>query len=234
MKKVNFLRAAALAFLVFILISSKGAKAGCGGVCISGSENIWVYVDTLYVTWGESVSLYAKYETCCADRFLYSGMQGTVLIWFRNGIPFDTTSQSDIKGNYQGYYVTELSVSKPGTYKVFFIGFEGESYRCGKVTVIDTSGAILKEKSLPQIGFSISPNPTTDGKLFLEGVSSEGSKTLQVFNLLGELIAVLPYENNGKIELSLAGHPAGIYIVLLRTGAGVVSRKVFYHAETVN
>lgn len=63
------------------------------------------------------------------------------------------------------------------------------------------SGATLSDSAPPldNSNISIKPNPVTEGKLFIEGLSVVGGRTIQIFNLRGEQVypakESLPYTN---------------------------------------
>ncbi|RIH64243.1 T9SS C-terminal target domain-containing protein [Mariniphaga sediminis] len=74
----------------------------------------------------------------------------------------------------------------------------------------------------------IYPNPAHSGFTFEAGQEID-PENIRVFNLIGqEVQAKLGNHRNKKIQIDLSGNIPGVYFVRLKTGEGMVSKKVTY------
>ena len=230
MNKVNFLRVSGIVITaLYLMLSQKANAAGCTGVCIykdSSTTNQSPLVDTLYKSPGQTAAIYAKYNGAC--KIVVSNLN---LIWYLNGAPYDTTAPSDAVFDGIWTYTTMLPVTTPGTYEVYFHDYAGmANYSCGKIVVIESNTTTtVKKNNESHFNLTIFPNPTSDGRFLVNEFSGVERSTIQVFNSLGELINLVPSEYNGKTELSLAGHSAGLYVVKISNGGETMSKKILYY-----
>ncbi len=85
------------------------------------------------------------------------------------------------------------------------------------------------ESNNRSIALTASPNPIIDQVAINWNSSLEGNYQLQVFDLAGKLVQQqqgLQYAGYNTHELSLAGQPAGIYIIRLFSGTNTQTIKV--------
>lgn len=116
------------ATLLFFCTYGSQVNAGCTGICISSDPAGLVNADTLNLS-GGSVNVYAHYNGACA-------MIGfDTLVWFRDGLPFDTTTSADAVFNGVWTYTTTISINSPGVYTVFPIQFITPTTQCGSILV---------------------------------------------------------------------------------------------------
>jgi hypothetical protein len=116
----------------------------------------------------------------------------------------------------------------------YWIAFEGVSkYGYGvmldDITVADREAfnAIpLVKGSVPAV--EIYPNPASDNLT----VAGESIQQAAVYNLLGQTVAIVPFDGEKRREINVRDYPSGIYIVKVTGRDGVaVSRRVFVSHE---
>ena len=163
--------------MVIIFSNNHTAIAGCGGICITTQQD-WhsIGVDSVYLDEnGGLVTMYAYYNSCC-ELTMNTSNPNMQLIWYKDGVPFDTTNIYDVMLISPGMYSTTFTVNTAGLYEVFFINFQGATAACGKVYVLNTeethSIPTLESTTKPlasledeeaRIGIRIYPNPTSEG-----------------------------------------------------------------------
>ena len=95
------------------------------------------------------------------------------------------------------------------------------------VSGTDFTMLLTATENLPENSFTLYPNPT-DGKIMLD-FGSQPIKLLEisVLNSIGSPVLLKKVQKViQKEELDLSDKPAGIYLLLLKTETGLVSRKV--------
>jgi hypothetical protein len=114
------------------------------------------------------------------------------------------------------------SGSVPGTYTVTFnpIGFCIEPSMDTIVIAECTPTTLLEKESLP---FLVYPNPSTD-RLRVELAAKHGDWALQLMDNQGRLVRSFVHTDDRWVEFSVAGLPAGIYLLHLQS-----ERQSFAH-----
>jgi len=76
---------------------------------------------------------------------------------------------------------------------------------------------------------SASPNPLSDrGRIQVANAGTAARLQVQVYNLSGAPVKSLQFIENGQ-QADLAGLPAGVYILQVRTGNKTFTKKVVKH-----
>lgn len=223
--------------LVLFICNHQNSFAGCGGVCITtlADNNYSDLIDTAYLDQNSGVvNLFATYNSCCQS--LFSSQNPTMkLVWYKDGLPIDTTDIYDANSSVVGLYTTTFSVILPGIYEVFFIDFQGANFSCRKVQVMRTqelgmAPAIASNTTnsleIPEErnNYRIYPNPTTEGFVYIDQVANIHS--IEVYNVGGlKLISIKP---NGSeiVTIHTAELKPGLYIVRIDNGKSITNEKI--------
>jgi hypothetical protein len=106
------------------------------------------------------------------------------------------------------------------------------SFICNETLVCGTNDSIVDFSIDPNAtnihelgtyGTKIYPNPSTS---IINIESDENIKTIQLTNLIGEVVILKSGLNSNKIEISKNNLPAGIYILTISTAKGPITKKV--------
>jgi gliding motility-associated-like protein len=244
--KAQTLGPAAMLLLIFLsLFASSRSYAGCGGVCISTApysstgSNQTIHIDT-----GDNITLYAKYDGCCAALFGNNAVVG----WYLNNSLIATTTVAMNNGGYNSSH--QLAVSQPGNYTVTFgsaaTDSAGAYYNpCGRVTITnsalpmpapgaDNTAAPADDLViLDNTGFFIPGAFTPDGNgvndLFkpVYTTAAPSDYCLQIFDKMGNLVFETRDASEGWDGRVRSGRPAqvDIYIWKIEHGNSIVSMQ---------
>lgn len=223
--------------LVLFVCNNQNSFAGCGGVCLTThADNTYSdLIDTAYLDQNSGVvNLFATYNSCCQSIFTYQNPT-MKLVWYKDGLPIDTTDIYDANSSVAGLFTTTFSVTQPGIYEVFFIDFQGANHSCRKVQVLKTeelgmapaiasntsnSSAIPEEES----NYRIYPNPTTDGFIYIDHVAN--IRTIEVYNVGGQQLISITPNGSEMITINTAELKQGLYIVRIDNGRSVTNEKI--------
>ena len=105
----------------------------------------------------------------------------------------------------------------------------------GCIIRTDNFGLGLKEASLPQPGFSVYPNPTSNGfqDIALTGLTPQSTCEITLFDLQGKQVQQVysGRTENSELQLrvDLRDLAAGSYVYRVQTEMGVIQKKVLVH-----
>jgi len=99
----------------------------------------------------------------------------------------------------------------------------GELTQCPEIVVIP---GVPKNKGI--LALQVYPNPATDG-ITVELVNSLGAVSVDLFDLTGRLIVEQSFRNRGRLSISLAGVPPGVYLLKVSAGEETSMVKVVKH-----
>ena len=124
-----------LIILAFAAIFISNVNAGCTGVCLHKDTIATVSgaSDTVVISPSSSTTIFASYNGACA---LMMASTNVTLIWFKDGLAFDTTNASTTFFDGVWEYTSPLTVNSSGVYTVYFMGFESPINQCGQVVVL--------------------------------------------------------------------------------------------------
>jgi hypothetical protein len=237
------------AIFVFIF-PYKTITAGCDGVCISTDTLIKsryynsLDQDTIYINKGFSTNLYAVVISACHSIFTRVDSNGFYLnyvdlVWYKNGLPFDTTRQ--YTGN-QNKYLHQLIVSDTGIYTVIPAGYDPLHFSwCSSVHVIfkkdKNANSSTTQNSFSNVvnannfagdgSINIFPNPFSDKIKITINPEYQSSKLI-LYNTLGmKIFEIATNEKKGIIELQLPREQisSGIYLYQLMDANNDVMKK---------
>lgn len=218
---------------IFTLFFSK-VNAGCGGPCISTTlhSTLFSSQDTVVMNTGDSTTLYSEFNSCCSS-LLGSNIK---IVWWRNGIAFDTTDLWTIEIS-TGNYIHELNVTAAGIYQTTFIGYSlSSSYNinCGSVFVKindDTSALIPTANNNPSPDINIYvvevfPNPFEENTT-IKINSSLLNPSIIIFDILGENVMKATKINDTEFLIERNGASAGIYFFqIISNGKKIKTGKI--------
>ncbi len=81
------------------------------------------------------------------------------------------------------------------------------------------------QKAIDNRMISVYPNPVTSGKVFVESISGEEIKAIEVFDLNGTLLRALT-PNQSKIEVEVSSLTGGVYFVRMHTEGATESKMI--------
>lgn len=129
---------------------------------------------------------------------------------------------SPVGGTYSGPGVTgnqfDPSVAGQGTWNIVYSYTDGNGCTNTATQQITVDLCTGMNFSVNGNGIAIYPNPS-DGI-----ITVEGSGEVTIVNLLGEKVAETTI--SGKTQIDLGQVPEGIYILHLKTGTGLITRKI--------
>lgn len=114
-----------------------------------------------------------------------------------------------------------------GTYTVTLIAQNSSGSDTTTVVVTINACVGIATNNLPELEFTVVPNPG-DGhfELFISGNSTD-SYTMQVFDTPGKLVKSLAVKAANRMEINLSGLPAGVYFLKITgNGASAVKRLI--------
>ena len=196
--------------LLIGLFFNANLYAGCTGVClhkdtiaaVSGAS------DTVVISPSSSTTIFASYNGACA---LMMASTNVTLIWFKDGIAFDTTNASNTFFDGVWEYTSPLTVSSSGVYTVYFMGFESPINQCGQVVVLNGTGESEPNRAVNSSfkDFTIFPNPSNDVITIKSNYSND---QFDLLNHLGEKLLQFNV-SNGQSNFSIAHLDTGIYFL---------------------
>lgn len=216
-----------------IFFFSSNAKAGCTGVCIGidstdTETTLHLYAtDTVYASNG--VRIFSHYNGSCYTLMQSNNVQ---LVWFRNGLPYDTTDNSDARYDGIWTYTTGITVTQPGLYQVYFSNFIQPGYECRSVLVMAGSDpAVTGISSFDFAGdqFTIFPNPASGGQFSIQSEKGTHFTSIHAYNAQGKEMTVYGIRTGENTsDYILLNAEAGMYLVSFTTEAGMtVTKKIF-------
>lgn len=185
--------------------------------------------DTICFDDGDPVPIYAVHLYNFTTYFNDPVRQ---LIWTRDGIPFDTTNQSQSIFDGSIYYVTTLWVTEPGNYQVWYFTPNHQLMQFGQVSIIpcnldimpSETGQTSIEIDMEEDQFRLFPNPSANGYAMIE--SNLDMVHVECFDYGGKKIFDLHPNGESSIYINTSGWKSGIYIVQLLTTKGILREKL--------
>ncbi|RZL15925.1 MAG: T9SS type A sorting domain-containing protein [Hymenobacter sp.] len=134
--------------------------------------------------------------------------------WYRNGTLLGgATAQT---------YVVNTN-TQPGSYSVVVTNAGGCASPASTASVVTATA-----QATAAAGLDLYPNPTPDGRVWLQRPRSAFATTLDVRNMLGETVrsCSLPASDGTAQEVDLHQLPAGVYVLLLAGADGPLARRL--------
>jgi hypothetical protein len=208
--------------LTLTLVSYQQVSAKCGGACISIDSigNSIHQTDTAYLKAGDLLKIYAKYDQNCMYLIAPQFPQ-MELVFYRNGIPFDTTSIEDATYDNIWTWYTHIYIDQPGLYEVYFIGYYQPDYPCKKILVLDESEevsqgplpAAMENHSNTGMDFMIYPNPSKDGIIHIAGKELEYATKIEVLDVAGSKVFDAMPNSGGTLQIPTENFHRGLYMI---------------------
>lgn len=221
--------------LVIALASWQQVSAKCGGACISIDSigNSFSQMDTAYLKAGDLLKIYAKYDNNCM-MMLSSQYPNMELVFYRDGVAFDTTSIEDAKFDNIWTWYTHINIDQPGLYEVFFIGFYQPNYPCRKILVLDknediSSGhvpAAVENNTGSGMNFMIYPNPSYDGFINIAGKELEYATRVEIMDVAGAKVFDAMPNSGNTLQIPTENFHKGLYIVRIESQGKSFIQKV--------
>ncbi|MEI6487942.1 MAG: T9SS type A sorting domain-containing protein [Bacteroidota bacterium] len=173
--------------------------------------NDTAYIEVLLSKWN-SITLSRNYVGI-GNKFIFAG---TISSWTPFSIPLNY-----LNGNFPDSALIMMSSSS---------GHNAANYVANDYLYVDDlafSGSVPAgiDELTQNTNITISPNPTT-GELRIQDLEL-GIKTVNVYNVLGELVQSLKLESlKLEVVIDVSRWKAGVYFVEVETEKGVVRRKV--------
>jgi hypothetical protein len=220
-----------LVLLICVTIPSNQLLAGCAGLCLSldststpGSSTL---EDTTYIQNGSSAKIYAIYNNAC--KMILEGANPQMqLVWYKDGITYDTTSLVNATYDNIWTYYTQFYATEPGLYEVYFMGFYQPNSPCRKIRVIENSeqigGAISGIEENGETHVKLYPNPSFNGIIYVE--TTESIMQVEILDISGMKIQDVMGGNNYNLVINTTTMRKGMYLVRIYQSTGVVTRKV--------
>ena len=83
----------------------------------------------------------------------------------------------------------------------------------------------IKEHTAPPLDLNLYPNPASSS-LYIDFATSQKNVTIEVFDMLGNLIQGFQYNELGKYAVLLINTlQSGVYLVKIQSADGFVNRK---------
>lgn len=165
--------------------------------CVAGSEN--------YFCWSQC---YGNLPACDSE---YSQFPDMVDPQWGDFLPINAGSSWPADGNFFGAYYVPLGYTGSTLYR--YVAFDGSNPNDSAYVDIqfDITVGVEKIKNNANIS-SIFPNPATDEASILYEFTSEADATLEVYNMIGELVEKIPMVGReGITVVNTANLDAGIY-----------------------
>jgi len=99
-----------------------------------------------------------------------------------------------------------------------------QDYTVFKQSIAQCAGLTPTEEPKPA-SLLLYPNPTSS-ELFIDGLPPEGNYDYTIYNYQGQLLRTGQVQGAPPPSLSLAGLPAGLYLLRLQAGKAVLTRRV--------
>lgn len=212
------------------LCCGKFVYAGCTGLCLS-LDSIGDYnpnsIDTAYLPPGGNVKIFATYNEAC-HMIMEAQMR---LVWYKDGLPFDTTDISDATFDNIWTYYTQYFIYEPGLYEIYFIGFYQPNYPCKKIRVLKENNAAaenpsagLEETKQNEDGILIYPNPSYEGVLYIN--SKKSVAQVELFDINGIKVLDMIVEQNNLVTLNTHSYKKGLYLLRISGNGDISTKKV--------
>jgi hypothetical protein len=222
--------------LILLLLLQNSAKAGCGGVCLGrdATQNPLVPIDSCYLDQNDGfITLYATYNSCCTALF----GQNIQLVWYKDGVPFDTTEANQAVEIETGLFTTWFEAHSPGLYEVYFMNFQGANYTCGRVHIFKTPGVQSSSAQQHSVNtasiennnsyeVTLYPNPSSDGNIAISYTGNIEIQKIELYDVTGIIALSYIPTSSTPIQLPTGNYRKGMYIVRLYTSKGTLNRKL--------
>lgn len=228
-------------FIFFALLSfsfSNSATAGCGGVCIHIDPNLPMAYgygktecDTVLVSPGGEVTLYATYNGACEQIFIDT----TIVNWYRDDV-FIGSSTGVMISTWR--YTATFKVTEPGNYTVAFGNAQAGPYNpdatCRSVEVITVPMLDSEpvEKAIEAIGkegdLNVFPNPAEDKITVSTKVPSQQLITTTIIDYSGKKVKRVAEKAEGDYNTTILINDLapGIYFYSVKTNTGTRKGKM--------
>lgn len=134
--------------------------------------------------------------------------------WYLNGVLIPGATGQSITATAAGTYTVRATV---------VVG--GRSY----VTAMSAPVAITvlaAQHALPGTSLTVAPNPTPDGRVSITLTNYPQPVALTVLDALGRSVAHAAAPVSGTMAIDLSALPAGLYLLQVRAGAGLETRRI--------
>lgn len=205
-----------IAILIIVIAFAPDLKAGCTGLCISSDQAGTMNQDTLDLSAGP-VNIYAHYNGACA----LIGFD--TLVWFRDGLPFDTTTSADAVFDGVWTYTTTIQITVSGVYTVYPIQFIVATTQCGEINVMNGSitGISDQVKNVHASEYSMYPNPAKGDEVFISYPNGTTITEIKMFDMTGKNCPInIYYSDDTKITIRTSDMKGGTYIITVIDSAG--------------
>ncbi|WP_343663405.1 T9SS type A sorting domain-containing protein [Chryseobacterium mucoviscidosis] len=207
---------------------------------ICGSK-LYILKDKLYVTDGinqpvalDNGSHAFKNFNCVNDNlFFLNNQYQDYKIWTSNGTvsgtyPFNLYANGHLIGNNESIYKL-ASTNDKLFYLANFYNTDVLKESGGEVYIVDINAQNLGSEDVVQnsikgSGFIVFPNPTAD---IINIQSKDGNRIddVKIYDLSGKLF-VTALSNNYNLQLNINDLIKGVYVMVIRTGNTVVTKKI--------
>ncbi len=216
----------------------------CIGHDFSPSTGITL-TDNWFVSPGFSITNGGKLDSI---RYKFTGFSvpdigDTVAVYLLNGSPDPAAATSktlliDFRGNEylaDDTYRIKSDITLPPSNGLSYLAIRYRNTDCSSkwLTVyfdnIAISGSTVGlNESGNHKNLSVYPNPTKDGKFYLD--YSGKPTSIQVLNILGQLVQNVSVVDNtiNKAAVDLSNQVKGIYLIVVRDGEAYYTQKVVY------
>jgi hypothetical protein len=90
---------------------------------------------------------------------------------------------------------------------------------------LSLAGVGIKQNSIPQLDLKLYPNPA-NSNVYVEFAANQKNVTIEVFDMLGNLVQGLQYSELGKYAIIPVNNlQSGVYLVKIQSAEGFVNRK---------
>ena len=227
-----------IAGLVIVLSNNQFVIAGCQNVCLSLDSAVYNPNDTTYIESGGNVRIFARYNGAC--RLIMEGANPTMqLVWYKDGVPYDTTTLTDATYDNIWTYYTSFYVTEPGVYEVYFMGFYQPNYPCGRIYVLpeeEIQSTQTMQSVIPEAagieneevknGYRIYPNPTSEGYFYIDNLSDLNINNIEVYSIGGQKVLSIVPNGSEILTINTLDFRPGIYIIRIDSEKGITNEKI--------
>jgi len=198
--------------ILFLGLGIGQAKAGCTGLCIhQDSTGLGSNItDTVYLSSSSpAVTVYGSYNGACA---MLMAEDNVTLVWFKDGLPLDTTDMTNAVFDGVWTYTTPLTVTVPGTYTVFFKNFISPAYECGRIVVLPQANNGALATMNPETrhnDFTVFPNPANTQVTIS---TQETNQEIEILDSFGKLVVTTTVSRLGA-TINTTSWQKGLYFI---------------------